>query len=138
MGYVRRFATSGKVELPQGLKREAELLYTHDIANVIETHKFLKSMVLNLDQTPVKDIPYGKTTLAKQNMSSVPVSSVSDKWMITATFTIALDGTFLPMQLNLRLQNTKNYSKRVFIKLKSEALQQWRRNPTLLKEVFVL
>ena len=79
MGYVRRFATSGKVELPQGLKREAELLYTHDIANVIETHKFLKSMVLNLDQTPVKDIPYGKTTLAKQNMSSVPVSSVSDK-----------------------------------------------------------
>ena len=99
MGYVRRFATSGKVELPQGLKREAELLYTHDIANVIETHKFLKSMVLNLDQTPVKDIPYGKTTLAKQNMSSVPVSSVSDKWMITATFTIALDGTFLPMQL---------------------------------------
>ena len=99
MGYVRRFATSGKVELPQGLKREAELLYTHDIANVIETHKFLKSMVLNLDQTPVKDIPYGKTTLAKQNMSSVPVSSVSDKWMITATFTIALDGTFLPIQL---------------------------------------
>ena len=31
MGYVRRFATTGKVELPQGVKREGELLYIHDI-----------------------------------------------------------------------------------------------------------
>ena len=35
MGYVRRFVTTGKVELPQGIKREAELVYIHDIANLI-------------------------------------------------------------------------------------------------------
>ena len=88
MGYVRRFATTGKVELPQGVKREAELLYIHDIVNLIETYKIPKSMVLNLDQTPLKYVPCGKTTLAKQNTNSVPVSGVSDKRMVTATFTI--------------------------------------------------
>ena len=99
MGYVRRFANTGKVELPQGVKRGAELLYIHDIVNLIETHKIPKSMVLNLDQTTVKYVPCGKTTLAKQNTSSVPASGVSDKRMITATFTITVDGKFLPVQL---------------------------------------
>ena len=56
-------------------------------------------MVLNLDQTPVKYILSGKTTLAKQNTSSAPVSGVSDKQMITAIFTITLDGKFLRVQL---------------------------------------
>ena len=42
MGYVRRFATTGKVELPQGVKRKVELLYIHDIVNLIETHKIPK------------------------------------------------------------------------------------------------
>ena len=99
MSYVRRFATTGKVELPQGVKREAELLYIHDIMNLIETHKIPKSMVLNMDQTPMKYIPCGKTTLTKQRTTSVPVSGVSDKQMITATFTITIDGKFLPVQL---------------------------------------
>ena len=51
MGNVRRFATSGKVELPQGVKRKTKLLYIHDIVNLIETHKIPKSIVLNLDQS---------------------------------------------------------------------------------------
>ena len=47
-------------------------------------------MVLNLDQTLVKYVPYSETTLTKQNTSSVSVIGVSDKPMITATFTITL------------------------------------------------
>ena len=65
MGYLKRFADTGKVELPQDVKREAELLYIHDIVNLIETSKISKSMVLNLDQTPVKYVPCDKTTLTK-------------------------------------------------------------------------
>ena len=99
MGYVWSFGTTGKAHVPQCVKREAELLYIHDIVNLIETYKIPNSIVLNLDQTPVKYVPCGKATLAKQNTSSVPVSGVSDKRMITATFTITLDGKFLPMQL---------------------------------------
>ena len=54
MGFVRRFATTGKVEIPESVKREAELLYINDIVNLIETHNILKSMVLNVDQTNLK------------------------------------------------------------------------------------
>ena len=46
---------------------------------MLETHKIPKSMVLNLDQTPVKYVPCDKATLAKQNKSSVPVSDLSDR-----------------------------------------------------------
>ena len=76
MGYVRRFSTTGKGELPHSVVREAEPLHIHAIENLIENYKILKSMVLNLDQTPVKYVPCVKTTLAKQNTSSVPVSGV--------------------------------------------------------------
>ena len=54
---------------------------------------------MNLDQTPMKYVPCGKTTLEKQGTTTVPIHGVSDKRMITATFTITLDGQFLPMQL---------------------------------------
>ena len=68
------------LELPQDLKREAELLYIHDIVNLIATRKIPKSMVLTLDQNqpPVKYVLCGKTTIAKQSTSLVPVSGVSD------------------------------------------------------------
>ena len=122
MGYVRRFATSGKVELPQRVKRKTKLLYIHDIVNLTETHKIPKSIVLNLDQTPLKYIPRGKTTLAKQNANSVPVRGVSDKRVIAATFINTLDGKFLPMQLIYGGKTRKSIL--AFIKLKSKALQQ--------------
>ena len=47
----------------------------------------------------MKYILCGKTTLTKQKTTSVPVSGVSDKQMITATFTITIDGKFLPVRL---------------------------------------
>ena len=99
MGFVRRFATTGKVEIPEGVKREAELLYINDIVNLIETHNIPESMVLNLDQTPLKYVPCGNTTLAQKSSSTVPIRGVSDKRMTTGTFTISLDGKLVPMQL---------------------------------------
>ena len=56
-------------------------------------------MVLNLDQTPLKYVPIGNTTLAKRSTSTVSIKGVADKRMITGTFTISLDGKFLPMQV---------------------------------------
>ena len=100
MGFVRRFATTGKVEIPEGVKKEAELLYINDIVNLIEIHNIPESMVFNQDQTPLKYIPCGNTTLAHKSSGTVPIKGISDKRMITGTFTISLDGKFLPMQLN--------------------------------------
>ena len=62
MGFVRRFVTTGKVEIPEGVDREAELLYISDIVNLIKTHNIRKSMVLNLDQIPLKYAPCRNTT----------------------------------------------------------------------------
>ena len=47
LGFVRRFATTGTVEIPECVKREAELLYIKNTVNLIETHNILKSMVDN-------------------------------------------------------------------------------------------
>ena len=41
-GLARRFATIGKLEIPEVVKREAELLYLNNILNLIETHNIPK------------------------------------------------------------------------------------------------
>ena len=99
MRFVRRFATTGKIEIPNGIKKEAELRFIHGIVHHIETNKIPESVVLNIDQTPLKYVPCGKTTMAEKSSRTVPINGVSDKRMITATFTISLDGKFLPIQL---------------------------------------
>ena len=47
LGFVRRFATTRTVEIPECVKREAELLYIKNTVDLIETHNILKSMVDN-------------------------------------------------------------------------------------------
>ena len=54
MGFARRFGQTGKAEIPEGVKREVELLYINDIVNLTETNNIPKSMMLNLDQIPFK------------------------------------------------------------------------------------
>ena len=56
-------------------------------------------MVLNHDQTPLKYVPSGNTTLVQKSSGTVPIKGVSDKRMITGTFTVSLDGQYLPIQL---------------------------------------
>ena len=62
MGFVRVFGTTGKAEIPEGVKRGAENLYINDIMILIDN--VLKSLVLNLDETPLEYVPRGNTTLA--------------------------------------------------------------------------
>ena len=51
-------------------------------------------MALNHAQTPLKYVPSGNTTLAQKSSSTVPIKGVSDKRMITGTFTISLDDQY--------------------------------------------
>ena len=57
------------------------------------------SLIINLDQTPTKYVPVGRATLAKKNTETVPIKGSSGKRTVTSTFTISLQGDFLPMQL---------------------------------------
>ena len=54
MGFVRRAATTSKVEILEDAKKEAELVYLHKIVSTIKKYQIPKSTVLNLDQTPLK------------------------------------------------------------------------------------
>ena len=99
MGFRRRMKTTGKVEIPEGAKKEAEFLYLHKITSLIEKFKIPDSLVLNLDQTPLKYVPAMNHTMAKRNSKSVAIAGSTDKRSITATFVITLGGHFLPIQL---------------------------------------
>ena len=99
MGFRRRQATTSKLEIPEGALKEIKLLFHHDIASKVEKFSIPHSLIINLDQTPTKYVPVGRTTLAKKNTKTVPIKGSSDKRTITATFAISLQGDFLPMQL---------------------------------------
>ena len=99
MGYTKRMSTTSKVEIPSGAQKEAELLFLHEIVEIVEKHCIPSALVLNLDQTPSKFVPSGNHTLAKKGSKSVSIAGSSDKRNITATFVISLEGDFLPMQL---------------------------------------
>ena len=99
MGFLRRQATISKLEIQEGALKEIKLLFHHDIASKVEKFSILHSLIINLDKTPTKYVPVGRTTLAKKNTKTVPIKGSSDKRTITATFVISLQGDFLPMQL---------------------------------------
>ena len=99
MGFHRRQATTSKLEIPEGLLKEIKLLFHHDIASKVENFSITHSLIVNLDQTPTKYVPVGRTTLAKKNTKTVPIKGSSDKRTITATFAISLQGDFMSVQL---------------------------------------
>ena len=69
-------------------------------------------MALNHAQTPLKYVPSGNTTLAQKSSSTVPIKGVSDKRMITGTFTISLDDQYLPIQLIYAEKSHRSIPKR--------------------------
>lgn len=99
MGFQKRAATTGKVTIPEGARKEAELVYLYDIVNKIETNEIPPQLVFNMDQTPSKYIQSSRYTMEKSGQNSVAIAGSDDKRAITATFIIDLKGTFLPMQL---------------------------------------
>ena len=99
MGFRRRMKTTGKVDILEGARKEAEFLYLHSITSLIERFEIPNSLVLNLDQTPLKYVPAMNHTMTKRNTKSVSIAGATDKRSITGTFVITLDGQFLPIQL---------------------------------------
>ena len=99
MGFKNRMQTTGTVEISEGARKEADLLYLHYIVTIAKKYEIPHSLIMNLKQNPVKYIPAMNHTMAKQNSKSVSIAGSSDKRSITSTFTITLNGHFLPMQL---------------------------------------
>ena len=79
MGFKKRMRTTGKVEIPEGARKEAELLYLHNIVTIVEKYEIPHSLIMNLGQTPLKYIPEMNQTMAKQNSKPVSIAGSSDK-----------------------------------------------------------
>ena len=116
MGFVRRAATTGKVPISKELREEVEMTYYHSIVTTIETKKIPPSLVINLDQTPSKFVPGCNKTLAPRKSKSVAIKGSTDKRTITATFSITIDGKFLPMQIIYAGKTSKSIPKIEFPK----------------------
>ena len=70
MGFVRRVATTSEVEIPEGTKKEAELVYLLTIVSTTEKYQIPKSVVSNLDQLPLKYAPCSRHTLEIKMLST--------------------------------------------------------------------
>ena len=69
------------------------------------------SLIISADQTPLKYVPVGWSTLAEKNVRDIPISGSADKRLITATYAEAFDGPFLPFQLIYKEKTTQSLPK---------------------------
>ena len=98
-GFAHRMKTTGKVKIPVGAQKEADLKFLRQIVINVEKHQIPPSLTINFDQTLSKYVQVLSTTMDQMRESNVPIAGISDKRNITATFSITLDNKFLLMQL---------------------------------------
>ena len=99
MGFKKRTCTTPKPEIPELAKKEAKLIFQHQIAEVMERHSIPLPLVMNFDQTPLKYAPVANQTLSRKESKHVEIKGQSFKQAITATFGITFSDKFLSMQL---------------------------------------
>ena len=63
MGFLRRRATTTKLQISEGAVKEATLLAPRYI--VFKVEKF--DIIINIDQTPIKYVSVGQSSLAKKS-----------------------------------------------------------------------
>ena len=99
MGFVCRIKTTGKVYIPVGAQKEAELKFLHKIVNQVEKYQIPPSLIINFDQTPSRYVQVSSMTMVNRGETNVPNAGANNKRSITATCSITFDNKFLPMQL---------------------------------------
>ena len=99
MGFVNRACTTSKPEVPELAKKEAGLILQHQIVDLIEKYQIPPSMVINIDQTPLKYAPVTNQTLVTKGSKHVVITGSSHRQAITATFGVTYENGFHPMQL---------------------------------------
>ena len=53
-GLAQRMKTNGKVEIPEVARKEAELMYLHNIVAIVEENKISQNFIMNIDQKTSK------------------------------------------------------------------------------------
>ena len=94
--------TTGKVKIPIGARKDAELKFLHQIVNNVWEHLILPTLIINFDRTPSKYVQVSSMTMDQKEERNVSIAGISDKRSIAATFSITLDNKYIPMQLIYR------------------------------------
>ncbi|CAF1093596.1 unnamed protein product [Brachionus calyciflorus] len=93
---LRRVSTSGR-DLPNNVLEQIENFF-EKISEVIETHQYSKSQILNMDETAIYlDAPSNYTYSPIGVKRVKATTSGSEKTRLSAAFTGAADGTKLPI-----------------------------------------
>ena len=79
MGFKNCMKTTGKIEIPDGARKETQLLYLHDIVSLVDNHNIPDSLILNLDQMKLKYILSTNHTLAKKGSKFTGIAGPDDK-----------------------------------------------------------
>ena len=110
MGLARKMKTTGKVEIAEEAKKEAEFLYFHnDIVAIVEEHEIRPNLIMNLEQTPLECVPMSHYTMTKKGAKSVPIAGSTDKSCITRSLVITLAGDLLTLQLIYSGKTTQSW-----------------------------
>ena len=86
MGFVQRASTTARPEITEGARQESELVFHHEIVKMVEKYSIPYSLIINIDQTPLKYAPVPSRTMARRNSKHVHVAGFSFKQAITGTF----------------------------------------------------
>ena len=70
MGFVLRRKTTTKVLIPEGALKEAELKFHHQIVNYVEKYQIPPSLIINVDQTPSKNVQISSNTMEKKGQKT--------------------------------------------------------------------
>ena len=70
MGFVLRRKTAAKVLIPEGALKEAELKFHHQIVNYVEKYQIPPSLIINVDQTPSKNVQISSNTMEKKGQKT--------------------------------------------------------------------
>ena len=95
----KRKDTTGKIEPSKQFLLVEKLTFQRRVASIIEEHEIPKELILNLDQTPLSYVSFGKYTFNPKGANTVPIKGKDEKRQITATYTVSMTGYFLPIQL---------------------------------------
>ena len=66
MGFAKRHKTSSKVGIPDGARKEVKLLFHHDVVSSVEEFNIPETLIIKINQTPLKYVPVRKETTAKK------------------------------------------------------------------------
>ena len=72
-------STTAKFPIPDKARKEIEFVFMHKIVKKIEKYNIPHDLVIDADQTPLKYVPVGRSTLASKNSKNVPLAGAADE-----------------------------------------------------------